>query len=80
MHRQFCPTCETPVFTQSDARRHMIGMRAGTLDDPEIQAGPCLTGTSSRMRNSRRRRSKAKDAQLGAAKLIASHPFQSWYR
>jgi hypothetical protein len=21
MHRQFCPTCGTPVFTQSDARR-----------------------------------------------------------
>jgi hypothetical protein len=36
MHRKFCPTCGTPVFTQSDARRHMIGVRAGTLDDPEI--------------------------------------------
>ena len=36
MHRQFCATCGTPVFTQSDARRHMIGVRAGTLDDPEI--------------------------------------------
>ena len=24
------------MFTQSDARRHMIGVRAGTLDDPEI--------------------------------------------
>ncbi len=35
MHRQFCPTCGTPVFTQSEARLHMIGVRAGTLDDPE---------------------------------------------
>ena len=36
MHRQFCPTCGTPVFTQSEARLHMIGVRAGTLDDVSI--------------------------------------------
>jgi hypothetical protein len=36
VHRQFCPTCGTPVFTQSEARLHLIGVRAGTLDDPEI--------------------------------------------
>jgi len=47
MHRQFCPTCGTPVFTQSDARRHMIGVRAGTLDDPEIRKPQMTIWTSS---------------------------------
>jgi hypothetical protein len=27
MHRQFCPTCGTPMFTQSQARLHLIGVR-----------------------------------------------------
>ena len=47
MHRKFCPTCGTPVFTQSDARRHMIGVRAGTLDDPEIGKPQMTIWTSS---------------------------------
>jgi hypothetical protein len=37
MHRQFCPTCGTPVFTQNEARLHMVGVRAGTLDDPDVE-------------------------------------------
>jgi hypothetical protein len=36
VHRQFYGACGTPVFTQSEARRHYIGVRAGTLDDPEL--------------------------------------------
>ena len=36
MHRQFCPKCGTPLFTQSEARQQVIGIRAGTLDDPEV--------------------------------------------
>jgi len=36
VHREFCPACGTPVFTQSEARTHVKGVRAGTLDDPEI--------------------------------------------
>ena len=32
----FCPKCGTPVFTQSQARREVKGVRAGTLDDPEL--------------------------------------------
>lgn len=32
----FCPKCGTPVFTQSEARRQVKGVRAGTLDDPEL--------------------------------------------
>jgi hypothetical protein len=35
-HRGFCPTCGTPVTTQSEARSHFLAVRAGTLDDPEI--------------------------------------------
>ena len=36
MHRQFCPKCGTPLFTQSEARRQVIGIRAGTLGNPEV--------------------------------------------
>jgi hypothetical protein len=36
MHRQFCAVCGTPLFTQSEARRQYIGVRAGTLDDLEL--------------------------------------------
>jgi hypothetical protein len=42
MHRRFCPACGTPVFTQSEARLHFIGVRAGTLDDPDI-GKPAMT-------------------------------------
>lgn len=35
MRRGFCPTCGTPVTTGSEARPHLLGIRAGTLDDPE---------------------------------------------
>jgi hypothetical protein len=47
MHRQFCPACGTPMFTQSEARLHMIGVRAGTLDDPEIGKPQVTIWTSS---------------------------------
>jgi hypothetical protein len=36
MHRRFCPQCGTPMFTSSEARPHIMGVRAGTLDDPEV--------------------------------------------
>ncbi len=36
MRRQFCETCGTPVTSGSHARPHLIILRAGTLDDPEI--------------------------------------------
>jgi hypothetical protein len=38
MHRRFCPTCGTPMFSEAEARPHLIFIRAGTLDDPEIAA------------------------------------------
>ena len=46
-HRQFCPACGTPVFTQSEARRHYLGVRAGTLDDPERGKPQATIWTSS---------------------------------
>lgn len=36
MHRRFCPVCGTQMFSESDARPHLIFVRAGTLDDPHI--------------------------------------------
>ena len=42
MHRRFCPTCGTHVLTGSEARPHLVFVRAGTLDDPE-PARPQLT-------------------------------------
>jgi hypothetical protein len=35
------------VFTQGEARRHYIGVRAGTLDDPEIGKPQMTIWTSS---------------------------------
>jgi len=42
MHRRFCPHCGTSMFSEAEARPHLIFVRAGTLDDPEI-AKPAMT-------------------------------------
>ena len=42
LHRCFCPTCGTPLFSAAESRPHLIFARAGTLDDPEI-AKPAMT-------------------------------------
>ena len=42
MHRRFCPLCGTPVFSEAEARPHLIFVRSGTLDDREI-AKPATT-------------------------------------
>lgn len=34
MHRRFCPTCGTPIFSQAEVRPHLLIVRAGTLDNP----------------------------------------------
>jgi hypothetical protein len=36
MHRRFCPNCGTALFSEAEIRPHLIFVRAGTLDDPEI--------------------------------------------
>jgi hypothetical protein len=41
-HRRFCPACGTHLFSGSEARPHLVFVRAGTLDDPE-HARPAMT-------------------------------------
>jgi len=47
MHRRFCPACGTHLFSEAEARPHLIYVRAGTLDDPEV-ARPEVTIWTSR--------------------------------
>jgi hypothetical protein len=42
MHRRFCPTCGTQLFSAAEARPHLIFVRAGTLDDSSV-AKPAAT-------------------------------------
>lgn len=42
MHRKFCPSCGTPLFSTAEARPHLVFVRAGALDDPEA-ARPAMT-------------------------------------
>jgi hypothetical protein len=41
-HRRFCPACGTHLFSASEARPHLVFVRAGTLDDPEL-VRPAMT-------------------------------------
>jgi hypothetical protein len=36
MHRRFCPKCGTHMFSQAEARPHLIIVRNGTLDDTQV--------------------------------------------
>ena len=42
MHRRFCPACGTPLFSEAEVRPHLIFVRVGTFDDPEL-AKPAMT-------------------------------------
>ena len=42
MHRRFCPVCGTHMFSEAETRPHLIFVRAGTLDQPEL-AKPAAT-------------------------------------
>ena len=42
MHRRFCPTSGTHLFSESESRPHLVFVRVGTLDDREI-ARPAAT-------------------------------------
>jgi hypothetical protein len=42
MERRFCPVCGTPMFSAAQSRPHLVFVRAGTLDDPEV-ARPAMT-------------------------------------
>lgn len=45
-HRGFCGDCGTPIFSKSDARPHLIVVRAGSLDDPDLLAPGATIWTS----------------------------------
>jgi hypothetical protein len=47
MHRRFCPTCGTPLFSQAETRPHIIIIRAGALDDPGVARPSGVIWTSS---------------------------------
>jgi hypothetical protein len=36
MQRGFCPTCGTPLFSKAESRPHLLFIRAGALDDPNL--------------------------------------------
>ena len=42
MHRRFCPACGTHLFSAAEARPHLMFVRAGTLDEPDL-AKPAMT-------------------------------------
>jgi hypothetical protein len=42
MQRGFCPKCGTPLFSKAESRPHLIFIRAGALDDPNLM-GPQMT-------------------------------------
>ncbi len=42
MHRRFCPGCGTHLFSEAEARPHLIFIRVGALDDPSL-APPAAT-------------------------------------
>jgi hypothetical protein len=47
MHRRFCPTCGTHLFSEAESRPHLIFVRAGTLDDREMVKPAMTIWTSS---------------------------------
>lgn len=46
MHRRFCPSCGTPMFSDAEPRPHLTFVRAGTLDDREIARPDATIWTS----------------------------------
>ncbi len=42
MQRGFCPRCGTPLLSKALSRPHLIFVRAGALDDPNLM-GPQMT-------------------------------------
>jgi|SRR5271170_4445676 len=46
MHRRFCRICGTQLFSEAESRPHLIFIRAGTLDDPEVSRPTATIWTS----------------------------------
>jgi len=47
MHRRFCPSCGTQMFSESEARPNLLIVRGGTLDDREIAKPTAVIWTRS---------------------------------
>jgi hypothetical protein len=47
MHRRFCSTCGTPLFSAAESRPHLLFVRLGTLDDRELVRPAMTIWTSS---------------------------------
>ena len=47
MHRRFCPSCGTALFSEAEARPHLLFVRAGTLDNAEVAQPSATIWTSS---------------------------------
>src|SRR5215470_17386198 len=47
MRRRFCATCGTPLFSEAEARPHLIFVRVGTFDDPNLASPEMTIWTSS---------------------------------
>lgn len=46
LRRGFCPECGTPLFSVTDARPHLVFVRAGSLDEPDLIAPGATIWTS----------------------------------
>ncbi len=47
MHRRFCPTCGTPVFSAAESRPHLLIVRNGALDETSLLAPGATIWTES---------------------------------
>lgn len=47
MVRSFCPICGTQVLSAADESPHLVVIRAGTLDSPELAAPEGVIWTAS---------------------------------
>ena len=47
MRRTFCPACGTALFSEAEPRPHLIIVRAGALDDPELAKPSAVIWTRS---------------------------------
>ena len=46
MRRGFCPQCGTPLFSVAETRPHLVFVRAGALDDPNLIGPEAIIWTS----------------------------------
>jgi hypothetical protein len=47
MHRRFCPVCGVHVLSAAEERPHLLIIRAGTLDDPDLARSSAVIWTAS---------------------------------